>query len=992
MASRSLPNPSKEQNKAVIAAKVTIINQPIEVKLFGTQGKALDRLVVLFTNVSDNLYNIAGIMEAQLTSLKDTEDALRDSMAAATDTENQQLEARREGNKSKEKEKKEPKNPFQKLIDFFEGLINILIPFIVGFVIGIKKELALIAAVVLLFRRQVFAVLGILFGVLKKLPGIILSLAGFLKRAIPVAINILSKAFKTLSTKFPSLIQNISSALNKLPGIILSLAGFLKRATTGAINILSKAFKTLSTKFPPLIENISKFFSKFFSKITSGFKSLGPVSGFVDKFVKAAKAVFTSMGAAPAKFASLAIPLAGATAAAVAAGASLTPLQKNLEKLDRLFKPLLKLSVVITAVLALFKGITQAFEGFEKEGIFGAIKGLTAGIVSSLVGWVGDLGAFLVGKLLSLLGFEELGERIASLDFTEMLNQTIMGLFDGVSAAFTDMFDKLSGGYAKIFSGENIIGGIVDVFSALPGLLIDLITSPFEALGEAIKEVFNFDLAALAKKFLIAIAPPDSLLGKILGTGKMQAEVAASDAAMAKRTATQKPIVYSNKPAEQAAPITPAAAPGKPAERGQTTTNTPPSETTETTREISGTIEFFADGDYRDLIDAEAAAYMKRWGIKPHSPGAVTSRRVAVMRVKDKLLTGEIEPRGETKVTITQDTGNVVRKLPPAIPPAPVVSKPPPAAPPAPVVSKPPPAIPPAPVVSKPPGAAPGKPADSASKGTLTGFTPVAYKDEIEAESKKLIDQGMNPANARTRARMKVTGMVASGKLPLRGGAAFEGTRTDEKGNVSKISAAAPTPPAPVVSKPPVAAPAAPGEAVWADWTRNPESEKAVQFAEGMAKTQRNLARIARGAGTDEKGNVSKISENRARMLERQAEAFDREASQIRNPMVRIGETGELVPMTEKQAEELNKAFPPAKVTYSSVATAPQGTAMNADSQNVAGAPRGGGGSSQNVVAPVTTTNVNNSQSQNVSIRPNATPTFGMSNSGTGTMTPVFGF
>lgn len=61
-------------------------------------------------------------------------------------------------------------------------------------------------------------------------------------------------------------------------------------------------------------------------------------------------------------------------------------------------------------------------------------------------------------------------------------------------------------------------------------------------------------------------------------------------------------------------------------------------------------------------------------------------------------------------------------------------------------------------------------------------------------------------------------------------------------------------------------------------------------------------------------------------------------------------------------------------------------------SQNVAGAPRGGGGSSQNVVAPVTTTNVNNSQSQNVSIRPNATPTFGMSNSGTDTMIPVFGF
>ena len=170
MAKRSLPTPSREQTQAVVAAKVTIINQPIEVKLFGTQGDALERLVVLFTNVSDNLYNIAGIMGAQLTSLKQTEDALKDSMAGAQATENQQLEASREAaNKPTEKEKKEPKNPFQKLLDFLDGLINILIPFIVGFFVGLKKELGLIVAVALIFRKQLFSIFKFLLSKLASL-------------------------------------------------------------------------------------------------------------------------------------------------------------------------------------------------------------------------------------------------------------------------------------------------------------------------------------------------------------------------------------------------------------------------------------------------------------------------------------------------------------------------------------------------------------------------------------------------------------------------------------------------------------------------------------------------------------------------------------------------------------------------------------------------------------------------------------------------------
>jgi hypothetical protein len=519
----------------VVAAKVTIINQPIEVKLFGTQGDALERLVVLFTNVSDNLYNIAGIMGAQLTSLKETEDALKDSMAAAKDAENQQLEARREEKKSTGKEK-ESKNPFQKLIDFFEGLINILIPFIVGFFIGLKKEFGLIAALVLVFRKQIFSVL-------KLIPGIVKGAA----EGIGKLFNSTKNIFANVVTRVGSVSGSIATQFSKAVGSIKNTFRALLVINSNLIGKIVDFFTRIKNLFTSnkLIATISGAFNKMFSIASDVGKTITNVGVRLKSVAKMIATPFQILSNAVSKLGDL---FKGPVLKAI------DLVSKAFDTVKGLFKPLASvfkagasfgrilgpIGVAIGAVMAVFKGVRQAFAGFEKEGIFGAIKGFAAGIVSSVVGFLGDIGSFIIGKLLSLLGFEELGERIASLDFTEMLNQAIMGLFDNVKSAFTGMFGKLTGGFKKIFSGEDIIGGIVDVFTAIPGLLIDLITSPFEALGEAIKEVFDFDFAALAKKLLIAIAPPDSVVGKMIGTGQMQKEVDISDAQMQAQRAAKE--------------------------------------------------------------------------------------------------------------------------------------------------------------------------------------------------------------------------------------------------------------------------------------------------------------------------------------------------------------------------------------------------------------------------------------------------------------------
>lgn len=525
MADRPLPQlAAAKDGQAGAAARASVL-----VKIEEAQFKSIERLVVLFTNVSDNLYNIAGFMGAQLTSLKETEEALK----AMVPKEGEQIEAKAES-KGKEEDKEKEKNPLQKLIDFFDNLINILIPFLIGFFIGLKKEFALIGALVLIFRKQIFAVL-------KELPKVITFMAGFLKTAITNAINSLSKAFKGLSAKFPTIsgkvAQIASRVINEFRGVLVAYSSQIEK--------VSKVFSNIVVGFKNVTQRISTAGTKLFNFFKGG--SLGKAVDFViDSFRQVGKffKLIGRIAGVSGQSGSIVTKAIESISKFFASGAKVAgTVGKMLGAVGRFLGPI---GVVISSVMALFKGITQAFKGFDEEGVFGAIKGFTSGIISGLVGWIGDLGAWLLSKLLGMLGFEELAAKIGEFNFTEFLNTSIQGAFDTIKAFFGNMItaipnifsgfvNNITGAFSKIFSGDDILGGIVDILTSVPEMLIDLITAPFKALGDAIKEVFDFDIGALAKKLLISIAPPDSMLGKLLGTGKMQEEVEKSDADMARQ-------------------------------------------------------------------------------------------------------------------------------------------------------------------------------------------------------------------------------------------------------------------------------------------------------------------------------------------------------------------------------------------------------------------------------------------------------------------------
>jgi len=546
MADKPLPKlEAAKDGQAGVAARASVL-----VKIEEAQFKSIERLVVLFTNVSDNLYNIAGFMGAQLTSLKQTEEALK----AMVPDEGEQTELRAEANKQKQIKEKE-KNPFQKLIDFFDNLTNILIPFLIGFFIGLKKEFGLIAGLVLLFRKQIFAIL-------KELPRVIAFMAGFLRTAISNAITSLSKAFKGLAAKFPTIsgkvAQIASRVINEFRGVLAAYSSQIEK--------ISKVFSRIAVGFKNVTQSITTAGAKLFNFFRGGFLTKA-VDLIVDSFRQVGRLFKLLM-----RLSTVTRPLLGAgekavkgvsalgqfiakitqffTAGAKAAGS----VGKVLGAFGRFLGPI---GVVISTITALFKGFTQAFKGFDEEGVFGAIKGFASGVISGLVGWLGDLGAWLLSKLLGALGFDQLAAKIGEFNFTEFLNKSIQGAFDVVKNFFGDMItaipnifsgfiNNITNAFSKIFSGDDIIGGIVDLLTAVPQMLIDLVVAPFKALGDAIKEVFNFDIATLGKKLLIAIAPPSSMLGKLIGTGKLEAEVSESDAQMARQKADKEKLMSEN--------------------------------------------------------------------------------------------------------------------------------------------------------------------------------------------------------------------------------------------------------------------------------------------------------------------------------------------------------------------------------------------------------------------------------------------------------------
>lgn len=533
MALPKIDNTQIEKNQLTIIKQIDSINTILSEKLIAAVEKiqvssTVDKMFPFVVQIADNLYNLTGKMGAQVTSLKEVKDVLEAQAASTAVNEAQQIEQAREAAAKKPEVVKKETKPQSALERFLNFLEKVLLPLVGGFILGLSKALGgfettfgkiltIFAALYVglaSFRR---AINGVVIQLIKALP----ELLGMIKGTIVAVVNGIKAAGSGLASGISKVFNSILSGITKAaPNATKAVVNAFREIVVMSANTVQKVVA--------VYENIAKAATSAGTKIANFFQS-GKIGKAIDLVVDAFKTVFNLIS----KIGNISKVAEGASKAAQ----FFAKMGQLFAKVGKLLGPI---GVIITTVMALFQGVKQAFKGFDEEGIYGAIKGFTAGIITGFIGWIGDLSAWLLGKLASLLGFEELGEKIASLDVSGLLNEFILNVFDNVKQTFSGFFTSISEGLAKIFSGEDIIGGIVDVVSAVPKMIADLIITPFKSLGDALKEVFNFDFAALAKKILIAVAPPDSMLGKVLGTGQMQKEVAASDAAMAKQKSEKK--------------------------------------------------------------------------------------------------------------------------------------------------------------------------------------------------------------------------------------------------------------------------------------------------------------------------------------------------------------------------------------------------------------------------------------------------------------------
>ena len=108
--------------------------------------------------------------------------------------------------------------------------------------------------------------------------------------------------------------------------------------------------------------------------------------------------------------------------------------------------------LVIQAFVGLFTGISRAIATFKETGsVTKAIGSFFGGLFDSIVGATVNLLFDLVGFIVKKLGFQELGEKIQSIDFT----------IGGIMSGITFVIDKIKEGFAAFVDSIKVAANAV---------------------------------------------------------------------------------------------------------------------------------------------------------------------------------------------------------------------------------------------------------------------------------------------------------------------------------------------------------------------------------------------------------------------------------------------------------------------------------------------------------------------------------------------------
>ena len=378
-------------------------------------------------------------------------------------------------------------------------------------------------------KKQDFTLGGVGTAIALALGAIAGAVQGYVK-ALKLFGSGLAKVINYVVDFFPS----IKKAFSAVKDVFVSGVELFKGAFTTFVSKATQGFDNLVGFFRSIFggEGISKvgaIFSKvkgvitgFFEPIVFAFKEIQAASstvtravGFVGDAISKVKGFFTSIqefftliGGKLSSFGSI----FGATAKIVS-----------------------KLAYPLTVIMTIWDTVKGAIEGFEKEGIVGAISGAIKGFINSLIMGPLDLLKDAVAWIAGAFGFDKAKEALDSFSFADLTTKII----DSVFGVIKNLTDGISDSVDKY-----IIAPMTDAFASVKDFFIGIKDSVIGMLqGITIPEI-AFTIPVIDKKVSI---------GPFYPFGKAQPKAASTSGATA--AAPVKPAPAPVATAEGAKPV-----------------------------------------------------------------------------------------------------------------------------------------------------------------------------------------------------------------------------------------------------------------------------------------------------------------------------------------------------------------------------------------------------------------------------------------------------
>jgi hypothetical protein len=317
----------------------------------------------------------------------------------------------------------------------------------------------------------------------------------------------LKKALKSVGTVIFETIDDVKKAFNRFIAKIPKIIDTIDELVSTQLSRFGKFVSDIPFRVMSFIDDMLLKIPKgipnplgFFSDVKKAFGVLEGSSKFVSDAVK----YFTSVVDKVKGFFNL--------------------IKSYLDDFAKIFKAVIpifeKLALPLTVIMAVWDTVKGAIEGFEKEGIVGAIKGAITGLFNSLIGGVLDLIKSAISWVAGALGFDAVEKALDSFSFQDLTKKVVDGVFNFIGSIGTwvsNLFKNFSAsdmlasllstvpnmiksavswvaglfGFDKVKEKLDAIN-ITDIFKGAIDSVINLVSSIGDWISEKISSVKNF--------------------------------------------------------------------------------------------------------------------------------------------------------------------------------------------------------------------------------------------------------------------------------------------------------------------------------------------------------------------------------------------------------------------------------------------------------------------------------------------------------------------